>query len=95
MNSSNIADNRTQPYHDNEVKIPVVAEVVGASKTDERIPNQLTGPPVEVFTTTVSNVSEWSVEETLTEASTLSSVGVEKRSSRFGGDRPPVAVINS
>ena len=67
-------------------------------KADEHIPNQPPGPPVEVFTTTGINVSQWSVAETLTESSTLYYVGVEKRSSKWGGGgggRPTVAVANS
>ena len=58
MKSSNKYGYLKLPYHENELKIPVVEEVVGASKTDERIPNQLTGPPVEVFTTTVISFLE-------------------------------------
>ena len=59
MNSSNIYDDQTLPSHEDEVNIPVVVEVVGASETDEQIPNQPPGSPVEVFTTTVINISEW------------------------------------
>ena len=61
MNSSNTAEDRTLTSHDYELDIPVVAEVVGAFKTDEQIPNQLPAPLVEVFTTTLSNVLEWLV----------------------------------
>ena len=56
----------------------MVADVVRASKTDEQSSIQPPVPPVEVFTTTVSTVSEWLVSDTFTEAGTLSSVGVEK-----------------
>ena len=58
----------------------MVAEVVRASKIGEQSPNQLPAPPVEVFTTTVSNVLEWLVAETTTKSVTLSSVGVDNRS---------------
>ena len=58
MNSSNSAEHRTLSSHDDEVDIPVVTEVVGASESDEQIPNQ-PPPPVEVFTNMVSNVLEW------------------------------------
>ena len=57
----------------------------GESKTDEQIPNQIPDPPVEVFTTTASNALEWSVTEKLIKAGTISSVGVEKRSSKGSG----------
>ena len=63
----------------------MVAEVVGASKTDEHRPNEPPGPPVEVFTTTVINVLEWLMSETLTKSSTLYYVGVKNTSSKFGG----------
>ena len=63
----------------------MVTEVVGSSKTGEQGLNQTPAPPVEVFTTTTSNVLEWSVEETLTKAGTLSFVGVEKRYLKGGG----------
>ena len=66
MNSSNTYGNITLPSHNNKVDILVVAEVLRASKTAEQIPNQPPPPPVEVFTTTVSNVFEWSVSEALT-----------------------------
>ena len=66
MISSNTTGNWIQPSRDDKVNTPVVAEVVGASETDEQIPNQTTVPLVEVFTTTVSNVLEWLVAETLT-----------------------------
>ena len=95
MNSSNTARYQIHPSNDDKVNIHVVAEVVRASTIDEQSPNQPPVPPVEVFTTTVSNVSEWSVAETIHKSSTLYSVGVEKISSNFGVDRPPVAVKNS
>ena len=85
MNSSNAAGDRTLPSQDGELDIPVVAEVVGASKTGYKSLNHPPSPPVEVFTTMASNVSEWLVAETLTKASTRSSVGVEKRYSKRGG----------
>ena len=84
INSSNTADNRKLPSYDDEVNIPVVPEVVrasktdvGASKTDEQSPIHSPALLVEVFDTTVINVSEWSVIETLTKFSILYSVGVE------------------
>ena len=43
----------------------------------------------------MSNTSEWLVAETLTKSGTLSSIGVEKRSSKGGGDKPHFAVTNS
>ena len=57
MNSSNTAGDQTNPSNDDEVNTHVVAEVVRASAIDEQSPNQPTVPPVEVFTTMVSNVS--------------------------------------
>ena len=84
MNSSNTTRDMTQTSRYDEVNIPVVAEVVGASENDEQIPNQPPDPPVEVFTTAVSNVLEWSVAQTLTKDSKLFSVVVEKIYSRFG-----------
>ena len=66
MNSSNIAGDRNLNYHENEVDIPVISDVVIASETDEHILNQPTAPPFEVFTTTVSNVLEWLVAEIIT-----------------------------
>ena len=72
----------------------MVAEVIGAYGTDDQSPNQTPAPTVEVFTTTVSNVLEWSVAETLAKYVTMSSIGVKKRYSKGGGGRPPVAVTN-
>ena len=72
MKSSNSAGDQTLTSQDNEVEIPVVAVVAGTSKSGEQSPNQTPGPLVEVFTTTVSNLLEWSVTETPTEAGTLS-----------------------
>ena len=92
MNSCNSYGDRNLPSHDYEVYISVVADVVGESKTGEQSPNQPPGPPVEVFNTTVSNVPEWLVADTLTKAGTLSYVGVEKRSPKEGGN--PAVVIN-
>ena len=66
MNTSSTAGDLTQPSHEDEVNIHVVEEIVGESKTDEQSPNQLPGPPVEVFTTTVNIFLEWLVAETLT-----------------------------
>ena len=80
MNSSNSADNRTLPYHDNELDIPVVAEVIGVSETEDQILNHPPAPPVEVFTTVVINISELLVAETLTKYGTLYDVGFKKRS---------------
>ena len=94
MNSSNTADYQIQIFHDNEVNIPEFLEVVGASKTDEQNPNQPPVPPVEVFDTKVSNVSEWLVADKLTEDGTMSYVDVEKRSSKFGGYWPTMSVTN-
>ena len=85
MNSSNTAGNWNLPSHDNRVEIPVVAEIFRASETDEQSPYQPPAPPVEVFTTTVSNVSEWSTAKKLTKSGTLSYMGVEKISSKGGG----------
>ena len=96
MNSSKSADNWTLPPQDDGVDIPGVGLVVAASKTGEQRPNQLPAPPpAEVFTTTVSNILEWSVAETITEAGTLSTVGLEKRSSKGRGGRPQAAVADS
>ena len=64
MKSSNSAGYWTLPYHDDGVDTLVVTEVSGASKTHEQIRSQPPGPPVEVLTTTVSNVSECLVSET-------------------------------
>ena len=94
MNSKNKARDWTQPSHDDEVNIPVDAEVTGVFKTDEQRPKYPPGPPVDVFTTTVSNVSQFLVAEILTKSGTLSSVGVEKISSKFGGYWTPVAGTN-
>ena len=63
----------------------MVAEFVKAYKTDEQIPNQQTGCPVEVFITLVSNVSGFLVEETLTKYVKLSSVVIEDRYLRGKG----------
>ena len=57
MNSSNTAGDRPLPSYDDKVDIPVVAEIVEATRTDDPRPNYPTGPPVEVFTTMESNVS--------------------------------------
>ena len=96
MNSANKYENRTLPSHGDEVDIPVVAEVAGASETVEQSPNQPTAPPVEVFTIMVCKFSGFLLADTLTKAGTMYSVGVEKRSSRGGGGcRLPVAVTNS
>ena len=43
----------------------------------------------------MSNVSECSVAEIITEAGTLSTVGLEKRSSKGRGGRPQAAVADS
>ena len=94
MNSYNAAGNQTHTYHDEKVDISVVAEVVGASETDEQILNQPPGSPVEVFTTTESDVLEWSVAETLIKAGRIYSVGVEKKYLKGGGDQPQVEVRN-
>ena len=59
MNSSNTSGDKTHPYNDDKLNIHVVAEVVRASAIDEQSPNQPPVPQVEVFTTTVSNYSEW------------------------------------
>ena len=40
INSSNKYGNPALTSHGNEVNIPVVAEIVGASKTDENSPNK-------------------------------------------------------
>ena len=56
----------------------MVAGDIIASETDEQISNHPPGPPVEVFTTMVSNVLDWSVAETLIEAGTMSYFDVEK-----------------
>ena len=64
----------------------MVAEVVGASKTDEQSPNLPPAPPVEMSNTTVINVSEWLVAETITKSSILSYVGVEKTYYKRGED---------
>ena len=85
MNSSNTVGDYTLPSHDNEVDIPVVAEVTGTSETDEQRLNHPPGPPVEVFTTTVSNVLEWLVIDTFTKSGTLYYVGFEKISSKGEG----------
>ena len=58
MNSSNTAGDRPLPSYDDKVDIPVVAEFVEATGTDDPRPNYPTGPPVEVFTTMESNVLE-------------------------------------
>ena len=42
----------------------------------------------------MSNVSKWLLDETLTEAGTLSAVGMEKRSSKGGGGRTLEAMAN-
>ena len=94
INSSNTSGDCNLNSHDNEVKITVVEEVVGAPETDEQSPKYPPGPPVEVFTTTVSNVLEWSVAETLIKAGRIYSVGVEKKSLKGGGDQPQVEVRN-
>ena len=64
INSSNSAGDRTLPSYYNELVIPVVTEVAGASKTDKQKSNHPPGPPVEEFNTTVSNVLEILVSET-------------------------------
>ena len=56
------------------------------------IPNDPPAPPVEFFTTTVRNVLDWPVAETLTEAGTLYPVGVENISLKGVGGRPPLSV---
>ena len=58
INSSNADVDHTLTSNDDEVNIPVVAEVVRAYETDENILNRTPGPPVEVFTTMMINVSE-------------------------------------
>ena len=77
----------------------MVAEVVGESEPYKQSPNKPPAPPVEVFTTTLSNILEWPVAETLTKAGALSLIGVDKKSLKMGGGRgvggwPPVAVKN-
>ena len=72
----------------------MVSEVIGESNTGEQSPKHPPGPPVDVFTTTVSNVSEWLVADKLTEDGTMSYVDVEKRSSKFGGYWPTMSVTN-
>ena len=84
------------PYQEDKLDILVVAKVAVTSKPGDQSLNQPTGPPVEAFTTTVSNFLGCLVEETITEAGTLSSVGIEKRySKRGGGGRTPVEVAHS
>ena len=85
MNSYNKDSVITHPSHNDEVNISVVAEVIGASETDEQIPNQLPAPPVKLFTTTIGNVSELLMEDIITEAGTLYSVGAEKVFLNLGG----------
>ena len=78
MNSSNTADDQTLSSRDDELDILLVAVVVGASKSDEQSRNQTPGPPVEVFTTTVSNVLQRSVAKILNKSGTLYSIRFEK-----------------
>ena len=85
MNTSSTAGDLTQPSHEYEVNIHVVEEIVGESNTDEQSPNQPSGPPFEVLTTTVSNILDWLVAETLTKSVTLSYVGLDNLYSKFGG----------
>ena len=85
MNSHITAGNQNLTYHYDEIYIPVVAEVVRASKTDEQSLNQTPGPPVEVFTTTMSNISEWYAAEKLTKSGTLSADDVDNISLKGGG----------
>ena len=61
MNSSDLAGDWTMPSQYHEVDISVVADFVGASETGDQIPNQSSGLPAEVFTTTASNFLEWSM----------------------------------
>ena len=56
---------------DNNIGISGIGFVVTASETGQKSPKHLTPLHVEVFTTTVSNVLEWLVDYTLTEAGTL------------------------
>ena len=74
----NTDGDRNLTSHDYGVDIPVVAEVVGASETGEQIQNQPPDPPVEVFTTIESSVSEFYMAEKLTKDGTIYYVGVEK-----------------
>ena len=80
MNSSNSSENQKLPPQCDDVDIPCIRFFVTASDTGQQRPNQIPGGPEEFYTSTVSNVSEWSVSETLTEAGTLSTVGIEKTS---------------
>ena len=57
MKSSNPYGYQTLKSQENEVEIHAVAEVAGVSETGEQSLNQPPAPPVEVFTTTVINVS--------------------------------------
>ena len=99
MNSSNSAENRTlPPPQDDEVDIPGAGLAVSASETCEQRPNQPPGPPAEVCTTMVSNVSKWLVwlRRLLKPVGTLSTAGLERRYLKGGGGgRPQAAVANS
>ena len=68
IDSYNSDDNQTLFPQDYELYITVVADVVGASETGNNNTNQSPAPPVQVFTTTASNILEWSVAETITES---------------------------
>ena len=46
IKSYKLAEYWTLPSQDNEVDIPVIAEVFRASETDEQIPDYPPGPPV-------------------------------------------------
>ena len=86
MGSSNSAENLTLSPQYNEVEIPGIGLVVTASKTGEQSMDQKSGPPRQILNTIVSNVLEWLVDETINIAFTLSTVGLEKRYSKKGGD---------
>ena len=58
MNYYSLSGNRTLAPQDYEEDIPGVGLVVIASDTSQHRPNHLTGPPAEVFNTTVSNALE-------------------------------------
>ena len=56
MNSSNSDYNQTMYPQDNEVDITDIVLFVTVFKTGVQIPNQIPGPPVELFTATVNNI---------------------------------------
>ena len=59
MDLSNLSGDWNLPPQDYEVETPVIGEVVEASEAGKYIQNQLPAPPLDVFTTTVINVSDW------------------------------------